>query len=216
MAEAWLEPACPLCGGQRLEHYHHRPPRDYWQCQDCQLVFVGRHQHLPPTAEKAQYDHHQNQLFEPGYRRFLARPAAVLQAYVPPGSFGLDFGCGPCPTLAAMLMEQGLRMAIFDLYYFNNPEVLKPGFDFIVSTEVIEHLAMPGKIFEQWLGLLKAGGHLLIMTKRVQNQQAFASWHYLHDPTHISLFSEASFSFLAHKYGLQLSFPGPDLALFCC
>lgn len=208
-----MQETCPVCAGQDGQHYHRDGQRDYWQCPDCDLVFVPASQRLTPSLEKYQYDQHQNNLYDAGYRQFLSRAADVITQRFPLPAEGLDFGCGPCPTLAAMLIDSGHQLSLFDHYYFHNPQALARSYDFIVSTEVVEHLSQPGKIVDQLVRLLKPGGALLIMTKRVQNRSAFARWHYTHDPTHIVFFSEQTFAFLAQRHGLSLSFPGQDLAL---
>jgi len=48
---------------------------------------------------------------DPRYRRFLARLAEPLIAHLPKGARGLDFGCGPGPTLSLMLREAGFACA---------------------------------------------------------------------------------------------------------
>ena len=47
---------------------------------------------------------------------------------------------------------------------------------------------------------LAPGGWLGIMTKRVRDQEAFRSWHYIDDPTHIAYFSEATFRWLTERW----------------
>jgi len=44
------------------------------------------------------------------------------------------------------------------------------------------------------------GGWLGIMTKRVRDQEAFKTWHYKNDPTHIGFFSEATFQWLTGRW----------------
>ena len=53
-------------------------------------------------------------------------------------SYGLDFGCGPGPTLSLMLEGQGHQLALFDIYYADNPLLLQGSYDFITGTEVVE------------------------------------------------------------------------------
>lgn len=53
-----------------------RQKRAYFQCQQCFLVFADRTTLLTAEQEKAQYDLHQNQLDDQGYRKFLSRLAS--------------------------------------------------------------------------------------------------------------------------------------------
>lgn len=210
--------ACPLCSSSQTQLYHReqRPkvlPRDYHRCNRCLLVFVPAAFHLPAEAEKAVYDQHQNNPQDPHYRRFLNRLCQPLLAKLKPGAQGLDFGSGPGPALSLMLAEAGYPCSNYDLYYCNRPEALQQRYDFICSTEVFEHLSQPGEIARQLLGLLKPGGWLGLMTKRLTTDDAFPNWHYTLDPTHISFFADDSFRWLADEYQLQLEFHGPDVVL---
>lgn len=204
---------CPLCLSHSATEYHQDKTRHYWHCQNCDLVFVDALQHLSADDEKQVYQQHENNPDDQGYRKFLSRMADPIQARIKPNSKGLDFGSGPGPTLSIMLTEQGHDMEIYDLYFANHPERLTQDYDFITSTEVFEHLGDPKTVLEQLLGILKPGGYLGIMTKRVKGPEAFSRWHYKLDPTHITFFSEASFHWIAEHYQLILEVIDQDVVL---
>ncbi|GEK11407.1 hypothetical protein PPEP_a3291 [Pseudoalteromonas peptidolytica F12-50-A1] len=168
---------------------------------------------LTPAQEKAIYDSHENDLEDAGYRRFLTRVSEPLIARLSKPSLGLDFGCGPGPLLAKMLEEVGHQVSLFDLYYANNPEVLKQQYDFIVSTEVVEHLAKPRQVLQQLLALLDCGQPLVLMTKLVIDKSRFANWHYKNDLTHISFFSQKTFAYFAAQQDCDLEFIGNDVII---
>jgi len=177
-------------------------------------VFVPTHQQLSQQDEKAAYDFHQNSPNDVGYRQFLSRLSGPLMDRLEANSQGLDFGCGPGPTLSVMLEEQGHQVALYDIYYAHNPDVLIGGYDFITSTEVIEHLSQPGAELQRLWSLLKPGGYLGLMTKQTTNCEAFASWHYKNDPTHISFFNNQTFDYLGHQWGSAPEFIGADVIIF--
>ena len=208
---------CPLCGNFDTRHYHRDNVRDYLQCNNCQLVFVPSCYHLSSEQEKAVYDQHDNCVDDPGYRRFLSRVFdPVIEHLNQQGVIqgeGLDFGCGPGPALAAMFSEAGHRMAVYDLYYANQPEVLEKNYDFVTATEVIEHLACPGIVLKQLFRMVRPGGCLGLMTKRVQDRHAFAGWHYIRDPTHICFYSEETFRWLAETYDFAMEYQGSDVVI---
>lgn len=200
---------CPLCASVTADLWHtatHRPlvGREYWRCGQCELVFVPAVFHWDSTAEQAIYQQHDNRPDDPGYRRFLARAAEPVLRLMPPAAQGLDFGCGPGPTLSLMLEEAGLTCLNYDLYFDPEATRLQQQYDFITSTEVFEHLSQPYAVLKQLLGCLKPNGLLVVMTQRPRDQAAFQRWHYLMDPTHISFFSEASFAWIAAHFGLEL------------
>ncbi|MCG9598968.1 class I SAM-dependent methyltransferase [Vibrio sp. Isolate25] len=204
---------CPLCHYPESHHYFEDKRRAYLQCQQCELVFVNPEQRLDAKAEKAHYDLHENDPNDAGYRTFLSRVANPILERIEPSSTGLDFGCGPGPTLSLMMEEQGHNMSLYDLYYHPNTEVLERTYDFMTATEVIEHLYHPDQVWQQWLNLVKPGGWIGLMTKMVIDVEAFAKWHYKNDPTHVVFFSRNTFKYLAERDQLKLEFIGNDVIL---
>lgn len=195
--------ACPLCKVSNSQRWHRRKLRDYWCCAGCHLVFVPAPQQVSATEEKAEYDKHQNDVEDPGYRTFLSRPWQAVCDRVPAGCSGLDFGCGPGPALASMLKEAGYSIDLYDLFYYPDTSVLARHYRFICLTEVIEHLASPAEVLPQLWRQLDAGGWLIIQTQRVRDREAFARWRYVDDPTHIAFYSEATFAWLAGYLGAK-------------
>lgn len=207
------EAPCPLCGHERVAPYFRDKRRPYLQCLRCRLVFVSPAYRPSRAQERAEYDLHQNDVQDPGYRRFLSRMVSPLRARLPVGARGLDFGCGPGPALAAMLEEVGYSMALYDPYYRPEPDVLESGYDFICATEVVEHLHHPGRELDRLWRLLAPGGVLGIMTKLVSDRTAFASWHYKNDITHVCFFSRDTWTWWADAYGARVAFHGADVIL---
>jgi 2-polyprenyl-3-methyl-5-hydroxy-6-metoxy-1,4-benzoquinol methylase len=196
-----------------VNHYFEDKRRAYQQCQQCELVFVKPEQRLEAKEEKAHYDLHENDPNDAGYRRFLSRIADPLTDKISSNSQGLDFGCGPGPTLSIMLEEAGHTMELYDIYYHPETSVLEKTYDFMTATEVIEHLYHPDKVWQQWLNLVKPKGWIGLMTKLVIDVDAFAGWHYKNDPTHVVFFSRQTFQFLAERDKLELEFFGSDVIL---
>lgn len=198
---------CPLCDQQEIILWHRatRRPligREYWRCKICALIFVPPEFHWDAQAEQQIYQQHENHPDDPGYRRFLTRAAEPVLRLVAPHAKGLDFGCGPGPTLSLMLQEAGLDCANYDLYFASDPRCLMQKYDFITSTEVFEHLREPAAVLKQLVACLKPGGLLVIMTQRPLDQAAFQAWHYLMDPTHITFFSTDCFAWIARHFKL--------------
>ena len=213
-------PACPLCHNRDTAFYHREKratglaeKRHYYRCQRCLLIFVAPHFHLSPEAEKTVYDRHNNQADDAGYRRFLNRLFEPVRQRCNKGDRGLDFGSGPDSPLAAMFTESGCPCTEYDIYYRPDNTRLTQSYNFIVMSEVIEHLAAPGSLVEQLVAMLSTNGLLGIMTKRPTTLEAFSNWHYLHDPTHIAFFSEQTFAWIADHYQLSLEIVGSDVVI---
>lgn len=206
-------PPCPLCSNEQTRLLCRGKTRHYYQCDTCKLVFVPAKYHLSHEAEKAIYDQHENNPEDLGYRTFLNRLLEPLQEYIPSKAKGLDFGSGPGPTLSIMLEEKGHEMAIYDPYFANNKEALNESFDFITSTEVVEHLSKPNAVFEQLFCLLKDKGVIGIMTKLIPELEDFEQWHYTKDPTHITFYTEETFDYIARQYGYRAQIKRSDVII---
>ena len=204
---------CPLCGA--VDSYVLPVAgKPYHRCLACELVWLDGADHLGPSAEKAVYDGHDNQVDDPRYRHFLMRAFGEVLSRVPPPASGLDFGCGPGPALIAMGREAGYQMAGYDKFYADLPDLLTRQYDFITSTEVIEHIADPRAALDVLWGCLKPGGILVLQTQRVLDDDRFKTWRYRHDPTHIVFFAEASFRALAIRWQADVLFPHGDVVVF--
>ena len=205
--------ACPLCKGN-TKFFFEDERRPYRQCEKCALIFVPAKFHLTREEEKTQYDLHENDPNDHGYRKFLSRLAVPLLKKLPPNSVGLDFGCGPGPALSMILKEAGHQVALHDPFYHPNPTALQATYDFITATEVLEHLHHPQRDLKAIWNCLRQSGWLGLMTKRARDREAFAQWHYKQDPTHVCFWSDASFRWLADHWNARLELMEPDVALF--
>ncbi|MBF0289104.1 MAG: class I SAM-dependent methyltransferase [SAR324 cluster bacterium] len=204
---------CPLCGSNESDLFFEDKKRAYWRCCHCLLVFVPTCYWLSIEDEKDIYDLHENSTQDPGYRQFLSRLSQPLSERLAPKQQGLDFGCGPGPTLSVLLEEQGHQLDLYDPFYYNNPSVFNKDYDFICSTEVVEHMSDPNKEFVKLFKMLKRGGWLGIMTKLVMDEHAFGQWHYIQDMTHICFYSRSTFEYLAQRFDAELRFVANDVIL---
>jgi len=205
---------CPLCRSLEASHFFKDKQREYWLCPDCRLIYVPQCFHLSPAEERQRYDSHQNSAEDPDYRCFLSRLMTPLLPHLKPGQKGLDFGCGPGPTLSVMLQEQGYPMSDYDPLYANNPDLLKQQYDFITCSEAIEHFSRPAEEWLKLLGLLKDGGVMAIMTQMHDPATNFSRWYYKNDPTHIHFFSRSTFEWLAQRDRLEAQFSGDSVVIF--
>jgi 2-polyprenyl-3-methyl-5-hydroxy-6-metoxy-1,4-benzoquinol methylase len=206
---------CPLCSSTQNQLYHTDKTKEYHQCLECKLIFIPTKFYLNTQEEKAHYDKHENNPNDLGYRTFLSRICNPLLERIPPHAKGLDFGCGPGPTLSVMLEEKGHEVDLFDIFYANEPELFNKKYNFITSTEVVEHLYNPLKELELLWKCIKSGGILALMTERYpENSGDFSNWYYIRDPTHVCLFSTTTFKWLAKKWKASFSFHGNSVVLF--
>ncbi len=211
--------SCILCNGPAIQHFYEDTSEhyasDYYQCQQCRLIFAPPKDRPDPTEELARYDTHENDPNDEGYRNFLSQLFDPLNDRLPPNSFGLDFGSGPGPTLNLMFEETGHEMKIYDPFYADDETVFNQQYDFITATEVVEHLFHPGKDLDRLWRCLKPGGYLGIMTKIAEDDvDFFADWHYRLDLTHVTFYTNDTFRWLADHWEAEVEFPADRVIIF--
>ncbi|NNN04663.1 MAG: class I SAM-dependent methyltransferase [Elusimicrobia bacterium] len=205
--------SCPLCGeSSRL--FLRDGGRDYRRCARCALTFVPAAQHAEPERERARYAEHRNGPGDAGYRAFLDRLLAPLAARLPAGAQGLDYGCGPGPAASVMLRERGFSARDYDPFFAPDPAALTRTYDFIVCTEVFEHLRRPAEDLARLDGLLRPGAVLGVMTGVLENDADFAGWWYRADFTHIAFYRPQTLAWIARRFGWRLVRPSRDTAIY--
>ncbi len=211
-----------MCYSEKIQPYYQNKGVGYLSCSQCELVFMSKIHHLNDTEEKLRYDAHQNNPDDKRYQAFLSQVLEPVihhlnkQGFKPPkiNAKGLDFGCGPGPTLSLMFEKQGHQVDLFDKFYVNNPAVFEQNYDFITATEVVEHLSAPNVELLRLFNSLKKGGVLAIMTQMMDDKTDFATWYYKNDPTHICFFSKNTMRHLAKQWHVKVLFFGNNVALF--
>ena len=192
---------CQLCGSSETTFFFEDKFRPYRRCTVCFLIYVPSEFHVSAESEKARYEEHNNDADDAGYRNFLERITEPIKSRFAEGCRGLDFGCGPTPLLAAILKHDGYEMNVFDPFYAPNQSVLETKYDFIVTTEVVEHLSNPLSEFERLFSLIRDDGMLAVMTRPYNETVYFRGWHYKNDATHISFFSVETFEWMSKHLG---------------
>ena len=95
-----------------------------------------------------------------------------------------------------------------------NEAALSRTYDFLVCTEVLEHLRRPAEDLVRLDGLLKPGGLLGVMTGVLEDDAAFPGWWYRKDFTHICFYRPETLDWIAERFGWTLTRPSRDAALF--
>ena len=210
--------SCPLCRSEGAAQLYKGGKasgyRDFLHCGECDMVFVPRAQLLDENQQKTRYLQHNNEIHDPAYREFLGRMYYELRPRLNPGAKGLDYGSGPGPALQQMMLEDGFRAHIYDIYFHPDETALTQTYDFVTCTETVEHFSDPRQEFERMSRLLRSNGWLGVMTGMLENWGEFPSWYYHRDPTHVNFFSIATMQWIAELYGWETHFPRTNVALF--
>lgn len=193
---------CLLCTTEVGCYYQHQTYR-YYRCDNCKSVMMDPADRLSPEEEKERYDQHNNDVEDPGYRKFVNPLVQEILKNFHVDAKGLDYGSGPGPVAAVMLKEKGFRVNLYDPFYYPDTGVLKNKYDYIICSEVIEHFHRPVKEFETLKALLHTGGSLFCMTELLQDNIDFANWYYKNDPTHVFFYHPETFEWIKIAFGFS-------------
>ena len=202
---------CPLCrlSCENEIFFWAKFNFSYNQCLNCHLIYRDRCGLLPIDLEKDQYDLHENDPLDSGYREFLKRLTVPLVSHLMklpkklPGQIGLDYGCGPGPAINKLLQCYDLKVDLYDPLYFPNT-LLEKNYDFITCTEVFEHFYNPHNEISKILGHLAPGGVLGVMTSLYNEEIDFSTWHYKNDPTHVAFYTRDTMQWVADFFQLKI------------
>lgn len=193
---------CPLCSHPGKTFYqdnkHH-----FLLCPQCEGIFRDPDQFLAPTDEKERYLNHRNDMEDTGYYTFILPIINNVKKHIAKGGDGLDFGCGHTPVLSNYLIQEGYKMSVFDPIFFNDPLVLKHGYEFIVCCEVIEHFYHPAQEFGNLFKLLTSKGKLICKTHLFEQGTDFGTWYYKNDPSHVFIYQENTVHWIKKMFELN-------------
>ena len=204
---------CVVCDSKLIESFKTSDKLLYWHCNSCEAKFLDSSFHIKLDAEKDRYLEHENIVDDPGYRNFLSRLINPLKEKLSLNSTGLDFGCGHGPALADMLQSEGFEVDLYDPFFFPNKKVFSKKYHFISCTETVEHFHDPFQEFNTLDNLLMSGGWLGIMTSFLTSDDAFESWYYRRDPTHVTFYSEKTFEVIAEQRNWDYEIKSKDIVL---
>jgi len=196
---------CKICSGETNQLLDVQFEHMYFYCKTCHFVFIEDKHYVSFETEKEIYELHENSLDDKGYVTYLENYINEgVSPFIKEG-LGLDFGSGPEPALATLLKKRGYEMDIYDRHYANNSDIWEKKYDFITSTEVIEHFHDPMDTLNRMVSILKPGGILSVMTLFLMDDLAlFQNWWYRRDPTHIAFYSPITFEKIAEQLNLEI------------
>lgn len=194
--------SCPVCSAD-THAYARDKVRSYLQCEACKLVFVPRTELISFQHERERYDHHQNLESDAEYHNYLRTIADEVIPHLEAGETGLDFGSGRTRLMEEILTASGYPTRSYDLFYYPDTDLLQKKWDFILMSEVIEHLRDPFTVMITLSSLLSNGGKIFIKTKFLPEREAFDQWFYKRDITHVQFFSPVSLDALTGLLGLR-------------
>jgi SAM-dependent methyltransferase len=190
---------CPLCNTVSKLFYKNT----HYKCECCAGVFKAKEFHLIGDDEKNIYEKHKNDSSDKRYQDFLSPITNSVLNDKTKNSLGLDFGCGKDSAIIKVLRDNDYKIYGYDLFYLDDKSLLEKKYDYITSSEVIEHFQEPNKEFTLLKSLLKGDGSLYLMTDIYDESIDFDKWYYKNDPTHIFMYQRKTFEWIKDSFGFS-------------
>ncbi len=199
---------CLLCHSNS-EKFTESNGRAFQLCTECQLIFASPAFFLDEKDEMSRYREHENSLENEGYVKMFRDKIEIIKQHCSGIKSALDYGCGYAPVLCSLLEMEGYTAKAYDYYFFPEWDDTA-SYNLIVSTEAFEHFRNPLNELKRFAPCISDGGYLAVMTKwyPMKNNQpsadAFQSWYYQRDPTHIVFYGPETFSWIAEHLGMEI------------
>lgn len=194
---------CPLCYSENSNRIDGPDKRIYYKCDTCLLIYVDSIYHPSKEAERIRYLAHENTIESTGYVNFLNKAISPAMQFLHNAMIGLDYGCGPKPTLSKLLAQQKIQCENFDPIFYPNGKT-KQQYDYIFSTECFEHFFFPSHDIEKIISCLKKNGYLIVMTELWNKLEDFKTWSYPQDFTHSVFYHKTTIDWIATHFELKI------------
>jgi len=195
---------CLLCDSSRTKKINiDLEDKYYFNCCECELIFLSPEFRLTSEEEKKRYEEHNNDVNDKRYQLFVSPLVEEIKKKYLPSSLGLDFGAGTGPVIAYLLNKEGYKVNLYDPFFHNEKEVLNEKYDYIVSCEVIEHFFFPKLEFIKFRELLNNRGTLFLNTQIYSIDNDFNSWWYRKDPTHVTFYTQRTIEWIKNKFNFE-------------
>jgi len=188
---------CPLCGNSGIAFFKD----EFFECVNCKGIFRNPTNYPDYNCEKNRYEEHNNNVMDIGYQQFVSPITSFVMKNFKAEDMGLDYGCGPGPVVAKILMDNNYNIKQFDPFFKNDVDLLKEKYSYIVCSEVIEHFHQPSKEFKKLRNMLKTEGKLVCMTHIYTSDIFFDNWYYKNDVTHVFIYQKETIEFIAENFG---------------
>lgn len=170
---------------------------DYFQCQNCYLVFKNPKVFPDQKIEFDRYQFHNNSCQDLEYINYLSQLIKPIESLIGPNFEHLDFGCGLESGFELLLRNKVKKSYLFDSYFHNENINLERTYDLITASEVVEHFQNPQNEWLKLKQMVSPNGFLAVMTMLYDDQTNFKTWWYKNDITHVVFYHQKTFSFLA-------------------
>jgi len=223
----FLDACCPVCKLQNAKLFERVEDWQYAQCSACDFVFTYPHpeQSYLNTLYTQQSESSGGKIGQSSSRKRRAFLRALsLRKYLQGGKKALDIGCG-AGFIVESMRQVGAVAYGFDIneasinfaktnypkshFYLNSYDTISEFsdfFDFIYSSEVIEHVSELDAYLELIVKVSRPKAYVYVTTPDFSSDKRPANvleWGEFAPPEHIQFFSERNLIILFDRYGFK-------------
>jgi 2-polyprenyl-3-methyl-5-hydroxy-6-metoxy-1,4-benzoquinol methylase len=219
--------SCPVCDNANTQYFLTKNNFSFNQCKECDFVFLCP---MPDQEElNSQYIDEETEI-EPSYskvssrmrRAFIKLPRFLPYAY---GKTTLDFGCGggfiahalsyvakssngiDISENAVAYAKKNFKRANYSCMDFVQLLQTTDKYDFVYSSEVIEHVSDINLYMKTLSHLVGKGGYAYITTPDLGHPKVpknIIEWSMLCPPIHVQHFTKKTVNILFNRYGFKI------------
>lgn len=213
---------CRICDDKNVLTFSMKT-KTYVQCRMCGSICTDESCFENEESQRARYEKHHNTLSDAGYRTFLEQFIQPVLKEVTDMSVSLhtkaeivrilDYGSGPEPALCELLKEYARSGFVlqstceirgWDPFFAPDTAFFEEGADLVTCLEVAEHFEHPREDMKKLASACKSGGYVAIGTMLNPGEiEAFKSWWYRSDITHVAFYSLEGLIRCAENAGLS-------------
>lgn len=218
---------CPVCLRNSARFAFEKNGYKLSRCECCDFIFT----HPYPSEEQitSYYNNYRSctEDFYPKAASRMYRSYVKSMRFIPNliGKSAIDIGCGGGMMVKAFSMwgakASGLDISERSILYakkhykkcdfycetFSKFRERGLKYDFVFSTEVIEHLAGSDEFMKTLADITKPGGHVYIATPDAGHEAVpsdISQWDNVYPPEHLQFFNRKNIEILFGRYGFTL------------
>ncbi len=219
--------ACPVCDHAETNYFVTKNNYSFNQCNECDFIFLSP---MPDQNELNEQYTDDEKVAEPTYNKSGSRlrRAFIKLPRFTPYAFGkktLDFGCGggfvayalsfiaksssgiDISENAVAYAKQRFKRANYSCMDFAQLLETNEKYDFVYSSEVIEHVSNINLYMKTLAHLVKKGGYAYITTPDLGHPKVpknIIEWSMLCPPIHVQHFTQKTVDILFKRHGFKV------------
>ncbi|MFN6947071.1 MAG: methyltransferase domain-containing protein [Cytophagaceae bacterium] len=185
---------CPLCISKTKIQNLESVGRNYFLCEQCNLIFTDTKISFSINAKEKPY-------LIKAYGQQIKNALRILHKKFVSPKKALDYYCGKDPIIPFALEPTGVTCDAYDPTHSNIK--VNPPYDFIFATRCFESFFFPAKEIKYLKGLLNPDGYLILLFENWKKPLSTDMINNLKKKKSINIYHENTMIYICQKFGFE-------------